>query len=189
MNVYEYKKNSEYPSVTQVLSPHIDFSMVPPTVMEIATARGSMVHDICARHAQGEWIPPDLIREDCKGYFDSFLQWFELVETVHLVEMELIDGVYQFCGHPDLIVTMKGTEHPRVPDLKTPVSRSKAWRLQIAAYNRLAKVNGYPDVEKSGSLRLSPRGRPPNYDEYPDNLYDFNVFLSCLMSWKYFNED
>ena len=86
-----YPWKNKYPSTTQVLSPHIDFSMVPPSVMEIATARGSMVHDLCARHAQGEWIVPSLIREDCKGYFDSFLQWFDLVETVHLVEEELID--------------------------------------------------------------------------------------------------
>ena len=196
MNVYEYKKNSEYPSVTQVLSPHIDFSMVPPTVMEIATARGSMVHDICAQHAQSEWVPPDLIREDCKGYFDSFLQWFELVKTVHLVEEELIDEVYGFCGHPDMIVTMIGTKWPRVVDLKTPVTRAKAWKLQIAAYNRLAEqgflsVSVIKDyrVKQSGTLRLSPKGRAPNYDEYTDSAEDFNVFLSCLYSWKYFNED
>lgn len=155
--------------------------------MEIATARGSLVHDLCARHAQGEWIPPDLIREDCKGYFDSFLQWFELVETVHFVEGELIDEVYQFCGHPDIIVTMKGQQFPRVVDLKTPVSRAKSWRLQIAAYNRLAEVNNF-HVKQSGALRLSPKGRPPTYDEYANSAEDFNVFLSCLSSWNYFNE-
>ena len=182
-----YPWKNKYPSTTQVISPHIDFSMVPPSVMEIATARGSLVHDLCARHAQGEWIPPDLIREDCKGYFDSFLQWFELVETVHFVEGELIDEVYQFCGHPDIIVTMKGQQFPRVVDLKTPVSRAKSWRLQIAAYNRLAEVNNF-HVKQSGALRLSPKGRPPTYDEYANSAEDFNVFLSCLSSWNYFNE-
>jgi hypothetical protein len=188
MTYFEYKKNSIYPSVTQVISPHTDFSMIPPTVLEIATARGSMVHDLCARHAQGEWIVPDLIREDCRGYFDSFLQWFELVETVHLVEEELIDEVYGFCGHPDMIVTMIGTKHPRVVDLKTPVSRARAWKLQISAYNRLAEVKGF-HVEQSGTLRLSPRSRVPAYDEYTDSANDFNYFLNCLYSWKYFNED
>lgn len=182
-----YPWKNKYPSVTQIISPHVDFSMIPPTVMEIATARGSMVHDLCARHAQGEWIPPGLIREDCKGYFDSFLQWFELVETIHLVEEELIDEAYQFCGHPDMIVTMIGRKRPQVVDLKTPVSRAKSWKLQIAAYNRLAEVKGW-HVKQSGTLRLSPKGRPPTYDEYTDSTGDFNVFLSCLMSWKYFNE-
>ena len=187
MTGFKYKKNSIYPSVTQCLDPHTDFSMIPPTVLEIATARGSMVHDLCARHAQGEWIPPDLIREDCKGYFDSFLQWFELVGTVHFVEGELIDEVYGFCGHPDMIVTMIGQGNPRVVDLKTPVSKAKSWRLQISAYNRLAEVANY-HVQQSGTLRLSPKGRAPVYDEYTDSAEDFNVFLSCLMSWKYFNE-
>lgn len=146
------------------------------------------MHDLCARHAQGEWIIPSVIREDCKGYFESFLQWFELVETVHLVEEELIDEVYGFCGHPDMIVTMTGQKKPRVVDLKTPVTRAKSWRLQIAGYNRLAEINGY-HVKQSGTLRLSPKGRPPTYDEYADSAGDFNVFLSCLMSWKFFNED
>ena len=181
-----YPWKNKYPSTTQIISPYIDFSMVPPTVLELATARGSMVHDLCARHAQGEWIIPSLIREDCKGYFDSFLQWFELVAIVHLVESELVDEVYQYCGHPDIIVTMKGQERPRVVDLKTPVSRAKSWRLQLSAYSRLATVGGY-DVEKSGTLRLSPKGRPPGYDEYADDPNDFNIFLACLMSWRYFN--
>lgn len=183
-----YPWKNKYPSVTQVISPHTNFSMIPPTVLEIATARGSMVHDLCARHTQGEWIPPDLIREDCKGYFDSFLQWFELVATVHLVEEELVDDVYGFCGHPDMIVTLISNKRPRVVDLKTPVSRAKAWKLQIAAYNRLAEVKDW-HVEKSGTLRLSPKGRTPAYDEYEDSAEDFNYFLHCLMSWKYFNED
>jgi len=183
-----YPWKNKYPSTTQVLSPHIDFSMVPLTVLELATARGSMVHDLCARHAQGEWIIPDLIREDSKGYFDSFLQWFELVETVHLVEEELIDEVYGYCGHPDMIVTLIGTKWPRVVDLKTPVSRAKSWKLQIAGYSHLAKINGY-HVKQSGTLRLSPKGRTPVYDEYTDSVEDFNIFLSCLMSWNFFNED
>ena len=182
-----YPWKNKYPSVTQVISPHTDFSMIPPTVLEIATARGSKEHDLCARQTQGEWIPPDQIRQDCKGYFDSFLQWFELVETVLFVEGELVDETYQFCGHPDMIVTLKGRKWPQVVDLKTPVSRAKSWRLQITAYNRLSEVANY-HVKQSGTLRLSPKGMPPAYDEYKNSAEDFNVFLSCLMSWRFFNE-
>ena len=177
---------SKLPSTTQVISPNVDFSMIPPHVLELASARGTMVHDICERHAQGEWIIPSMIREEGRGYFKSFKKWFALVETVHVVEAELIDPVYGFCGHPDLIVTMRGRSRPQVVDLKTPVSKSPAWRLQIASYNRLAEVQGY-NVAGSGTLRLSPKGNTPGYDEYTDTAEDFNVFLSCLLTWNYFH--
>ena len=39
---------TELPSVTQVLSPYTDFSMVPPERLELATGRGIKLHGFVA---------------------------------------------------------------------------------------------------------------------------------------------
>ena len=176
----------DYPSVTQVLAPFTDFSMIPPDVLQAAADRGSKVHAICAGIALGEWVPkppPEL-----SGYISSFRQWFKYVDKVWLVEEELVDRAYGFKGHPDLAVSLIGDEDfIRVLDLKTPATKTPTWAAQIAAYNHL--VGGaFPgkEIRRSGTLRLRKDGRPPVLDEYQDSARDFQAFVSALTAWKYF---
>ena len=172
------------PSVTQVLSPWSDFSKVRPDVLDEAAERGSLVHRACGAIATGLWSPP--VPEEYAGYIVSFKGWFfQYVESVVIAEPELVHPVYGYCGHPDLIVRMKGDSVNTLIDLKTPAAKYKTWRIQLAAYWMLTGDNC--SCGRAMSLRLRKDGATPIADEYTGSLVgDFSVFLSCLQAWKFF---
>ena len=171
-----------YPSVTQILPPP-DFSKIPEHVLTFATERGTKVHQIVAAIAQRLWVPS--IPEECQGYVESFRRWFDTyVEEVIYTEQELIDPVYGFMGHVDLVVRM--LKEIVLIDIKTPVMLQKSWQLQLAGYLHLARKNGCK-VKKAGSLQLSPQGKVPKMKWYQDSAQDLNVFLGLLNGWKFLN--
>lgn len=176
---------SRLPTVTEVLSPWSDFSKIRPDVLELAAERGSMVHRACGAMAKGVWAPQ--VPLEYAGYVESFRGWlYQYVEDVLLVEPKLVHPVYGYCGHPDLIVRMKGDDVYSLPDLKTPAVTYKTWRPQMAGYKELSESNGYP-IGRVFSVRLKKDGKPPIIDEYTGSLAgDFAIFLSCLQAWKYF---
>src|SRR3972149_2373967 len=148
-------------SVTQVLSPYFNVKgKIPQGRIEVGIICGNEVHKFCTTTAKREWIPKPILYE---GYCDSFLWWFDnCVEEVILVEERLEDTIMGFFGHPDLILKIKGNRYPSVFDLKTPATKSKLWRAQIAAYTHLALKNGYgPVLDPGGSLRLKEDGGHP----------------------------
>lgn len=174
---------NNHPSVTTVLKPYTDFSMVPEHILTRATERGRKVHAICAAICQGLWIPP--IPSECAGYIKSFRIWLDAyVEKIIFVEKELVDPVYGFLGHPDMVV--KIPEGIVLVDLKTPIALQKTWQLQLAAYLHLAKMNGHKP-ERVGSLRLNANGGIAKMDWYQDSANDLNIFLALLNGWRYFN--
>jgi len=172
-----------FPSVTQILSPYTDFSMVPEHILSRATERGQKIHAICAAILQGLWVPR--IEPELAGYIASFQAWKEqFIEEVIFVEHELVDPVYGFIGHPDMIV--RAYKEIILVDLKTPVVLQKAWQLQLSAYLHLARKNGHKP-NKAGSLRLTPNGAIPKMQWYLDNANDFNIFLGLLNGFRYFH--
>ncbi|MDY6862804.1 MAG: hypothetical protein SV062_07420 [Thermodesulfobacteriota bacterium] len=173
-----------YPSVTKVLSPYQDFSKVPKNRLENATYRGREIHKICAAIALDLWIPS--IPEEYQGYIESFKRWFAMVDRVHYVETEFKHRVYLYCGHPDLIITMKGDSGISLCDIKTPIALNKAWQLQLAAYANLLKINKVK-ISKVFSLRLDPDGKVPKADIYTESDQDFNIFLSALNVYRFLN--
>jgi len=169
--------------VTQIISPYVDFSHVPPDRLALASERGTRVHTACAAHAQGLFmlgLPPDIT-----GYVDSFRRWFDhVVDHVILVEERLADDAMGYHGQPDILVAAKHGETLLV-DYKTPVAKSKSWRLQMAAYKRLCELAGYaPD--RCGSLRLSPEGKTPAMQWYENSAQDITLFLQALNLWRFF---
>jgi predicted RecB family nuclease len=178
------------PSVTQIISQvgkhWLNFDAVPKDRLEFACQRGSDFHRLAALHANQLWI--DAIPESCVGFFHSFTEWFdEFVEEVVMVEKTLVHPTLHYQGTPDTIVRMKGDVVLTLPDYKTPRALSKSWRLQLAAYRELARVNGYP-VERVASLQPHPDGGRAKFQGYTKSLTpDFAIFLSGLNWWKYFN--
>jgi hypothetical protein len=172
------------PSVTQTISPFVDFSKIPPAMLEHAAIRGTRVHNICFAHTKGLWAP---IEPDIIGYVDSFRRWFDhVVREVYFIEERLVDDVFGFHGEPDMLVLSKHWEVMLV-DVKTPLAKSKSWRLQMAGYKRLVEISSYPNPQKVGSLRLSPDGKTPHMDFYDDSAQDLNLFLQALQLHKFFN--
>jgi hypothetical protein len=174
-----------FPSVTKVLQPYADFSMIKPDVLQAASERGTAVHDACFAYATG--LPSFGMDDDVKGYFESFKRWFDaMVKEVLLCEIRLIDEQHGFHGEPDLVVKAKNGEVMLI-DVKTPISKSKGWRLQMAGYARLCTLHGY-EIDRIGSLRLSPKGKAPKMDWYEGNRdQDFAVFLSALNVFRFYH--
>lgn len=176
-------------SVTEVLNRYQDFSHVPPDRLFLASERGTAVHDACLlKIARG--IPPMNISDECEGYVLSFQRWFErYVAEVILTEERLVDADLGISGQIDLFC--KGKSSYLLVDLKTPVTKNKSWRLQLAGYKHLLN-NQFPEIPekeiKVGSLRLHPEGKAPKMDWYEESyLQDFNYFLQALNLHRYFN--
>lgn len=172
------------PSVTQVLQPWSDFSMIPAAVLEAASVRGTAVHDVCATIARGLPVVNEPIT--VKGYVTSYRRWFDLVvDRVLLVEERLVDTDFGYHGEPDLIILAKHGEIILV-DNKTPLQLLRAWQLQCAGYwNLAAKKDITPD--KCGSLRLDPNGGIAKMQYYDNSLNDFNLFVQALNLYRFFN--
>lgn len=173
-----------FPSVTEALSPWADFSHVPPAVLQAAADRGTAVHNACAAYASG--LPVLGLAPEAAPYFASFRRWFDhVVDEILLCEERLTDDVFGYHGEPDILVKSKHQEIILV-DLKTPVTKTKTWRIQLAAYKNLVEKNKGVTVDRVGSLRLSPEGETPKMDYYEYQAQDFNIFLSALNTYRFF---
>lgn len=178
----------KYVSVTQVLGRYSDFSRVPPEVLQAASERGTVIHQICAAMAEGLWIPE--IPPAYAFYIQSFTLWFgAVVDKVIATEPELRCKKYGFMGHPDLICRLQGDKDLTLIDLKSPVTLQKSWPIQISAYFHLAKER-WPNIKRIGSLRLSPEGKSAKFDEFTKDISRyFNLFLSALNLHKYYAKE
>lgn len=177
------------PSVTRIIAPWVKWDHIPEERLAMAAERGTLIHSACtAISLDIGWFPMTNEIRAVIGYVDSFRMWFDaVVAEVIFTERELSDDRFGFIGHPDLLILSKAREILLV-DLKSPVTKSKSWRLQLAAYGHLCEQAGHrPD--KIGSLRLHPEGKPPRMDWYEESrLQDFNIFLNCLAAHRFFNQ-
>ena len=179
------KHECSYPRVTSILAPYSDFSMIPPDTLAAAAERGTAVHDACAAYGLGLWSS---VPEDLKGYFDSFRRWFDIyVQDAIAVETELVNEVWRYVGHADLIAKVVGyvTAMPviAVIDYKTPVTASRSWRMQIAAYVEAARKDY--SVYIGGALQLSKDGGLPKMTWVEDQNQAFAAFTGTLSGWNY----
>lgn len=175
-------------TVTRIIAPWVKFDHVPEARLAMAAERGTLIHSACSSIAEGVgWFPLDDSGRGVIGYVDSFRKWFDaIVEKVLFTERELKDPRFGFVGHPDLLVLSKNKKILLV-DLKSPVTKSKSWRIQLAAYCHLCQQAGY-SPDKIGSLRLHPEGKTPIMDWYEGSTaQDFTIFLSCLNAYRFFN--
>jgi hypothetical protein len=178
-------RNLSLPSVTEVLGPLNDFSMILPATLAHAARRGTRVHAACAALALGLFALP--LDSECQPYVDSFEQWFNsAVAEVIEVENRFYDWEFGYCGKVDLIARLKGDDSLSVIDLKTPTQPQKTWGVQLAAYAHLARYSGF-QVKRTFCLRLSREGkRPKKPDEYTSQESQlFSIFLSQLNVWKF----
>jgi hypothetical protein len=170
--------------VTQVISRWQNFQFVKPDVLQAAADRGAAVHRHCAALLSGLWLPAP--PAEIAGYLESFEAWRQIaVIEVLATEISLVENILGFQGHPDLICRLRNGD-VAVVDFKTPVSVNRAWRLQLAAYYRLAEVNGY-EVTTAFSLRLSPKGGSAKAAVVAQPQKDLAVFLAALAVHNFFH--
>lgn len=176
-----------FPSVTTVLAPFSgieDLKRRFPAIIERAAVRGTAVHGYCEDAAKGLFVVG--VPTEYRGYFDSFMHWLADVEEIVATELRIMDPTLGFHGQMDIICRMKGDLSLSLWDYKTPEQVSPTWGPQIAAYEHLARLDGYP-VERAGMIRLRKTGRPPLVTEYTNSLRrHWNVYVSALNVYNSF---
>ena len=174
----------EYPSVTEILEPYINFDMVPKAILEAAKARGSAVHAICAGYAQYGMavnVPKQYI-----GYLNSFRYLFNGIQEIVIVEKRIVNHVLRVTGQPDLVVVLKGESLPRVIDLKTPAAAYKTWRTQAAAYKFLVEHELEILTDVPAHVRLMEDGSKPKVSWIDNHAEELERFMSALTLFHHY---
>jgi len=173
------------PSVTQILSPWSDFSMIKPEVLANAADRGTRVHQACAAIAQDLFYRAE---DDTAGYIESFKRAAALVDSFIFIEREFVSKTWGYMGHPDMMVRYKGEASFTLWDLKTPRSHQPTWNAQIAAYVAMVEETTKADIGRCGCLRLNPDGGNPIFDEINpvEKIRAWEAFIGSLKAWQYF---
>lgn len=168
--------------VSTILSPFSGLSKIDPEVLKKAAERGTRVHNSCDAIAKnlGHFYGAD---ETVDGYVKSFEQWYKPGLTIlkpqrfECHEIGLtgeVDGIY--ADDDGKLVLF---------DLKTPVSESKTWKMQLSAYAYLARKAGF-DIKRIEIIKLSKTGGKPKIFEYEE---DFDMFMHCFEVYKHFFAD
>jgi len=178
----------EYPRVTEVLKYYTGYEYVPKQTLANAAARGSSVHALCAAVARGEWIPDSMIQEELLGYVKSFKLWaHNQVEKFLVIEKRFTNEIMGFTGQIDYVIKSSDNEIHLV-DIKTSSTQQKTYPLQMAAYRSLLMHQGI-QIKSAMLVYLNKDAQFPNINVYEDLNDEFNVFMSALDCWKYFNRN
>ena len=176
--------------VTEVFSPYVKFDHVSADQLEALAYRGTAVHQYLYYHALDLWTPRP--QGEAEGYCISGERWIDQnVRRVISAEREYSDPVLGYSGHPDLLVE-DGNGRILLVDYKTPVTESKTWPLQLAAYHHLVCKAHKLSKKKvaPAALMLSPTGGNARFKGYYENLdYYFNLFIGLLREARYFSEE
>jgi len=174
-------------SVTQALSPFIDWSGISPGRLEHAGQRGTKVHSYIAAYLLGLWLPK--IDAECQGYFDSFRYFADArIDRVIAVEKEVTCHCYGYVGHLDFAGTLKNEKGLAILDWKSPMIEGPTWSSQLAAYKHAYECETKEAVSRVASIMLDPNGKPAKMIDYKESIADFAAFVAALTAVKYFKK-
>lgn len=151
----------EIPSVTTLMKPLSAeaYKTVDPDTLNKAARRGTAVHNALENYAKFgiEDIDPDL-----RGYFDAFLNWWELRKPEPIAtEHRLYHKIMRYAGTADLICLIGGKV--TLVDYKTSSQvNTKMCAVQLEGYDRALESHGI-EIENRLILHLSKNG----YQEVP----------------------
>jgi hypothetical protein len=163
-------------SVTQILA---DSGLIDTRWFTAeARERGSAVHKLCQRYANGERFD-DISRPlESLEYVNALAQWFREKHIYAIKTEQIIEGVingYRYAGTFDLLAEINGKRV--LVDYKTGIGMN--WHpAQIAAY-AIGKIEGVSiNPSKCIMLHLRPNGT------YKENVIQGNALLSGLSKFK-----
>jgi len=161
------------PGVTQILRPLVDFSGVPPAVLEAKRDLGRRVHLACQLDDEHD-LDEASVEDDVAPYLAAWRRFLadSGAEVVHN-EKRVLDPMLMFAGTLDRVLLLNGQKW--LCDLKTSIALPLAVGPQTSAYQRAL---GDRTVTHRGALRLQADGRF-RLDALTDPD-DWSVFASCL---------
>lgn len=183
--LHQYKMGGIiFPSVTQVMQPlhnKVYGTDISPMTMEKAADRGTRVHRSIEQYEKFGFKSAD---EDCKSYFDAYLQFkHDFSLEVIASEKRFYHKAFMYAGTCDLV--MQDGEINILADVKTTQAvHRKMWAVQLAAYAEGLKAFDSTLIHKMGVIHLKKDGTYTWYELKPD----FSTFLACLQIHN-FRED
>lgn len=163
------------PSVTQVLSPLEDFSMVPRDVLEAAREFGQHVHEACDLFDRGEldWLAldPALV-----PYVEAWRQFIlDSGAVVIASELRVYHAKLGYAGSPDKVLAWGG--RIVVPDLKATAIVPRTVGAQTAAYAKAYQSMHGGKEPARYCIHLEPGKYRSHQRRDPA---DWSLFISCL---------
>jgi hypothetical protein len=174
----------ELPRVTEILNPFTGFRFVKKDLLESAAERGTKVHGICAKIAEGLYVPDFTIDEELQPYVKNFNIFMEqYVKEVLIVEERYQCTELEFTGQVDMVIMTKD-DRKFLVDLKTGISKQKSHAVQMAAYRHLLDEH---DIQVSGAMLVYlARENEPEVEFITDLDPHWEVFKSALNCYNYF---
>lgn len=172
------------PSVTGILKPLYDFSMVDPAYLAYKAAIGQAVHTATEYYDQDD-LDLDSLDEKISGYVYGWIKFRkETGFTPRLVEARYLHPLHLYAGTLDREGDYQGQS--TILDVKTTSTMSAAVGIQLAAYleSYVANNPGLPRPTRRTAVQLFQDGTYKAHDFADPG--DFAVFLSLLnvQRWK-----
>ncbi|PFH08128.1 hypothetical protein BCF11_0480 [Collimonas sp. PA-H2] len=179
---HEYRWNGNVvPSVTQILSPMMNFSMLNPEVLQRAQKLGTAVHRMTELYDKDD-LDTDSLSDELKPYLTAWIRFkddcgFEPAT----IESQLYHPIHGFSGTSDRTGPVRG--RMAVLDIKKMATLGPVIGMQLSAYQALHSLHG-PQILDRYALGLRPDGTY-RMVPYKDPL-DFPAFLSLLTlrNWR-----
>ena len=172
------------PSVTTLMKPLSDdfYRTVDPNVLDRAARRGTAIHNAVENFTT---FGVQDIAPQYAGYFQSFLQWWELRKPEPLaMEHKVYHKILRYAGTADLICVIGG--RLTLVDYKSSAQvNSKLCAVQLEGYDRAFESQGVK-VDDRLILHLSKSG----YQEVPFQRSSkcWSVLSSLMTIRNYMNE-
>lgn len=192
---------SRYPRVSDIIGIQTEREMrsIPLQNLIDASERGTKIHRYCTSYAKGLFLSE--VEMDCEPYVEAFKKWCDLnIKNVILTRTRLYDDSKRYSGEPDMIIELQNGSRALI-DIKSAAQESKAWAVQLAAYDNLCKQNGllYDQIFVLHLKKKQPKKKkgedqidlPLEVNSeclmHPNiNMY-WDIFASALNCYDYFN--
>jgi len=161
------------PGVTSILRPLVDYSSVPPHVLEAKADLGRRVHEAC-QYLDEDDLDEESVEADVDPYLAAYKRFkAETGALILLNEYRVFNPLHRYAGTLDRVFRINGESV--LTDLKTCIVTPNSVGPQTAAYMRALDDSR---VTRRAALRLRPDG---TYRlEMLDDPNDWATFLACL---------
>ncbi len=185
---HQYTLNGRrIPSVTQILGQVVDFSMVPPDILERKCAIGQALHNAIALEIEND-LDHDSIDAAVLPYFEAWRKFVADIGrglVVHAAEMPIASATYQYGVTPDIWGSINGER--AVIELKSTATIHPSTALQTAAQVQAITEGGYwiaKGTPRRFALQLQPSGKY-RLQEFTAKG-DFGVFIALrsVYGWR-----
>ena len=173
------------PSATQVLKLQglSDYDGVPEDRMEVASIRGSKVHDLAKSHFRYGDVDPSWITEETAGYFDGYLKFLRetgFVPDPHWIEKGIICKIHHMKLGLTPDVFGKIGRDPWLVEIKCTSGVQASWSIQTGLQEMGIHGSNHVGRVRRGALQLFKDGR---YKLHPhtDHQTDEQIGIAALM--------